>query len=371
VSPLPRPGGHSSRPSAGVLASLLLVAGCSLSNSAPDPLSPAGFSARAERALEHAWAARNWTTVEQLLSPEVRVRLPGGEELHGHHEVIDWMRLYQVAGGEFVGRRMTRCTGHVEVRGSYFLRRFGEPLGEYDFGSYLLVWEVGPGGPALREAMILGDREEGGLAATCRPMADSLFHERKIWAAVHVNPTRLLDQPARDLMASSLEGAGWVLGRVGSGRERSGGVELVLRFPLVRDVTGDLSGYWISGRRTATKPSEPNPRQASVRYSGVVSDLTVGFRTRGVHLSAGPSLMYLSGSWSSSVEPSRSWDSWALGSAIQASYYRSSTSRVGSEIKLRHRYLPEMAIPGYMGSDPPRMGFHEVGLSFGLGVRPW
>jgi hypothetical protein len=371
VSRRPVAGGASFPRSARRIVPLLLVSGCSLSNTAPDPLSPAGMVTQAHHTLEAAWAAQDWATVESILSTEVEVRLPGAVEASGPRAVIGLMRTYEVLDGEFEDLRVTPCTGVAEARGTYSLVRPGLPSEEHDWGRYLMVWDTGPDGPLLAEVRVMSRAERGKLHPTCRPVSDSLFHVRKSWVAVHLNPSRLLDQPTRDLMAGSLEGVGWVTGEAVSGEEQSGGIEVVVRFPLVREVTGGLSGYVISGRRTVLRPSEFQPRLASMRYSGIVTDFTAGVRRRGILFSAGPSFIYLSGTWSSSTDPSNSWGSWALGSTVEASYYRSQTARLGAEVRLKHRYLPEMAIPGYLGSDPPRMGIHEIGLSLGVGVKPW
>jgi hypothetical protein len=358
-----------------VLLALVFLAACS---GTAGPMAPVPQT-EVETARVHlllALEAADAPSAEASMVSEARIRLPGGEVIVGREQVMNRAVVWPAEGelsATFLTEGVTRCTGALEERGWFTVAHAEQE--QSVGGRYLAVWEPGPAGPVLREAAFRGRRERGKLKALCQPVSDSVFRLRGGWVALHLGGAKPLEGFRSSRLNASMLETGW--GITARSRELVR-PELTLRLPVGQR-------WLVGGNVQATAGTygvlSPRGQHADFEHLGIVAGLTGGAQWGSAMLVVGPSVVHMSGAWwgrpivwggiPGPRTQEEKWRSWAVGPAVEASVVSGLSSRIGVESRLQYRYFPEMAIPGYLGSDPLRVGAGGWSATVGLGTKLW
>jgi hypothetical protein len=360
-----------------MLLAVILLAGCGSRHNVRQP-SPEATAESARRKLQAAMQAHDEAAVRALVATDATIRLPDGREWAGADSVvIALLNLADsVSGREFAfqpdGRHL--CTAAIEEQGIFTASPAPVGSGTTRLARFMIVWGLGdPGTPVIRKARFHSPSDRSRLPQPCRPLQDSLFGERRLWIALHgvTNASARLGTRFERAMAS----AGW-------SPTESSDPSMTPKPAVFAQLA--VSPTLAVGAHVATMDGSVIGEnswlaQVGLEYDGVLFAALGGLRRGSFSTLAGLSYLYLHGDWRTTFEldgeprplTTEPWNSWAIGPIGEIAFMRPLSSRLGFEIRLLYVHFQTLAIPGYRGSEPLRIGARHWSLSAGAGIKPW
>lgn len=362
-------------------AVILSLFGSSACAGLPGLASGAGPRATAERAraqLIELAVAGDEAGVRALLGDDVRL-VHAGAELHGSAAVA--ARLVSIAAdtlrrpGALNLYGTFGCTAALQEWGAYVQDRPGD---SFSLGRFRFLWRTRPDGTTVLEDAVFDEWNLRAPERPCRAVADSTFRSRQSWIAVHGVAAARDGDALRGRVDRALVDIGYDVTPTTASeaiRNRKRGASQILpavfvTVPVWQDIGVDAQAGEVAGRSMG---AAPGPRWVLLDYRARMAGAGPTIAVGPLQLAAGAVLVRADGEWDrfDQVFAAESWSTWAVGGSAGAAFKVPVGSWLGAELRATRRFIPDITVPGFAGSDPLTVNLSHWSLSAGFGARFW